>query len=442
MSRTHTILKGTFILTVTGLTTRVMGFFYRIFLSHIFGENGIGLYQLIFPVYALGFSLTSAGIELALSRCVSKYAALNHKKKAQEMLCTGIILTLFLSIITTVLMQKTASLIACNFLHAPETYELLLLISYIFPFSAVHSCIVGYHLGLKNPKTPAISQLFEQSFRIISVLFFHKLSITYYFNFQISFAILGLIIGETAACFYCIKSITGRFIPKSFPRLSTKSFFICSKELLQLSVPVTSNRVLLNILQSIEAVSIPVSLKLYGLNNSDALSLYGVLTGMALPCILFPSAITNAISTMLLPTVSEIQTLHEYRALNKIIKKALISCTLLGTVCCIAFLLFGNFAGKIMFNSIVAGKFIITLAWMCPFLYTNNTLLSIINGIGKTFTTFVINALNLTIRIICIFYAIPRYGIYGYLIGLLVSQVFIFLSSLLYLYTFFKAKDF
>ncbi len=72
MSVKRTILKGTLILTLTGFATRFMGFFYRIFLSHTFGEEGVGLYQLIFPVYALCFSLTSAGIETALARCVAK----------------------------------------------------------------------------------------------------------------------------------------------------------------------------------------------------------------------------------------------------------------------------------------------------------------------------------------------------------------------------------
>ena len=81
MSRKRTILKGTFILTLTGFTTRFMGFFYRIFLSHTFGEEGVGLYQLIFPIYALGFSLTCAGVELALSRSVARCMTKGQKKK-------------------------------------------------------------------------------------------------------------------------------------------------------------------------------------------------------------------------------------------------------------------------------------------------------------------------------------------------------------------------
>ena len=67
MSRKQVLIKGTIILTLTGFATRFMGFFYRIFLSHTFGEEGVGIYQLIFPIYAMGFSLTSAGIVLRVS---------------------------------------------------------------------------------------------------------------------------------------------------------------------------------------------------------------------------------------------------------------------------------------------------------------------------------------------------------------------------------------
>ena len=81
MSEKHTILKGTFILTATGFLSRFIGFFYRMFLSHTFGEESVGLYQLIFPIYALCFSLTTAGIEVALSRCVARKVALSRHKE-------------------------------------------------------------------------------------------------------------------------------------------------------------------------------------------------------------------------------------------------------------------------------------------------------------------------------------------------------------------------
>lgn len=72
MSQKKSILVGTMVLTAAGFLSRFMGFFYRIFLSRIFGEEGVGLYQLIFPIYTLGYSLTTAGIETAISRTVAR----------------------------------------------------------------------------------------------------------------------------------------------------------------------------------------------------------------------------------------------------------------------------------------------------------------------------------------------------------------------------------
>ena len=96
MSRKQALIRGTAVLTVTSLSTRFMGFFYRMFLSHTFGEENVGLYQLVFPVYALGISLSCAGMELALSRCVAREAAAGRMQKTRELLkTTSLIFTFF-----------------------------------------------------------------------------------------------------------------------------------------------------------------------------------------------------------------------------------------------------------------------------------------------------------------------------------------------------------
>lgn len=356
------------------------------------------------------------------------------------MLYTSLVISLTLSCILTLLLQHYSEIIATHFLHNHDTLELLLVLSYVFPFAAIHSCIVGYYLGMKQTVLPAVSQLIEQSSRILSIYMIYKLSNILFFDFQIIFAVLGIIISEFVSSLYCIKKISKNTTRHPFPTIPLKTLVSCSKELLALSCPVTLSRVLLNLLQSVEATRIPLSLISFGYSSDRSLSIYGVLTGMALPCILFPSAITNAVSTMLLPTVAEIQALHDRTTLLKITRKTISACTMLGSLCCIIFLLSGKFAGKLLFKSSLAGEFILTLAWMCPFLYTNNTLISIINGIGKTTVTFIINVFSLSIRIFSVVFLIPITGIYGYLIGLLFSQIFTFFICILFLYKKFKAE--
>ena len=87
MTVRQTLIRGTLILTGAGLISRFMGFFFRIFLSHAFGEENVGLYQLIFPVYTLCISIGIAGIETALSRTVAEKISLHRKSEAGTALC-------------------------------------------------------------------------------------------------------------------------------------------------------------------------------------------------------------------------------------------------------------------------------------------------------------------------------------------------------------------
>ena len=177
------------------------------------------------------------------------------------------------------------------------------------------------------------------------------------------------------------------------------------------------------------------------MDTSTALSIYGILTGMALPFILFPNALTSSISLMLLPRVSESQAQGQLEALKQVLRKTISFCIFLGVSCLLFFLIFGNFLGIYVFSSELAGKFITILAWICPFLYLNTTLNSVLNGLGVTTLTFTNGILGLFLRIGFVFFGIPIWGIHGYLFGLLVSQLFSSAFSVLCLYRFFTSPD-
>ena len=305
-------------------------------------------------------------------------------------------------------------------------------------------------MGLKQTKIPAISQLIEQLVRVGTVFIIYQTALKHKVNANILFAVLGIVAGECFSSLFCVhyfrtgtKKISHN---DSFSNTKTAHNFSISntkalcRELLQLAIPLTSSRILLNILQSVESISIPLRLQQYGYTTSAALSNYGVLTGMALPCVLFPTAVTNSISTMLLPTVAEIQATEHYSKLKEVVYKVFISCLSLGLFCCFIFLLLGNFMGNVLFHSELAGNYLQTLAWICPFLYLNSTLISITNGLGKANVSFIINTLGLAIRIIGVLVFIPRIGMNGYLWGLLLSQFVTFVLCLLHLSSYLKKR--
>ena len=237
---------------------------------------------------------------------------------------------------------------------------------------------------------------------------------------SVSLAVAGIVIGEFASALYSARMFSGTGGNRGY--FSADLFGKSFRELIPLSLPLTANRAVVTLLQSIEAVSIPACLRAYGHGTGDTLIIYGVLTGMALPCILFPSAVTNSVGVMLMPAVAEKQASGNRTGMMHLIRRAAGGCFLLGMACCLFFLIFGTFIGNILFHSDTAGKFIVTLAWICPFLYTNSALISTINGLGKTLFTFLINTSGLAIRIASVFLVIPHFGIQGYLWGLLLSQ--------------------
>ncbi len=423
----HPLIVGTLILTATGFVSRIIGFFYRIYLSRLFGEEGMGIYQLLNPVLALSFSLTAAGYQTAISKLVAERTAIDRSRSFQPMYA-GLSISLPLSLLCNGIIYFFADPIAGKLLGEPRTAMMLRILSFSIPLSAVHSCINGYFYGIKKAGIPAASQLVEQLVRVASVW----LVTAYCFSIgrepAIGVAVLGLTVGEFFSMLVSISAIALCRDPVSSVHNTLPSAVY--RPLLQMALPLTANRIVLNLLQSVESVSIPAKLRLYGYDNASALSVYGVLTGMAMPLIFFPNALTGSVAVMLLPIISESYALGDIGKVRSATLRTVKYCGMMGTVCMMGFVLLGRWMGSFLFDSTLAGHFITTLGFICPFLYLDTTLSSILQGLGMAGHIFVMNVLSLLIRLGFVLLAIPVYGITGYLWGILASQL---VQTLLYL---------
>lgn len=430
------LVMGTLILTATGFITRIIGFFYRIFISHTFGEEGMGIYQLIAPVMAFSFSLCCAGIQTAISKYVAEAGSHRKDRLSFRILFISMFLSFGMSVLTSFSVYSFSGRIASSILLEARTAPLLRILALSFPLSAIHCCVNGYYYGCKKAGIPAFLQLSEQIFRVGSVYLICYFSLQNGHTPSITLAVTGIVIGEISSTILSILFIMTRFYrfetnsasfsaAEQLPRLSA-----CFQNILCMAAPLSLNRIIVNLLQSVEAIYIPEKLRQFGLSTADSLSTYGVLTGMALSLILFPSAITNSISVLLLPIVSEAEGTGNMHKISLSIRKSITWCAILGCLCTAFFFFFGKAAGMLLFHSSMAGQFIQILSLICPFLYITDTLGSILHGLGKTFLTFMINILALSIRIFSIFYLVPRVGITGYLTGLLLGQLFAALACI------------
>ena len=520
------IIKGTLILSCASILSRIIGFIYRIYLADILGEQLLGTYQLIFPIYVLCFTIYGAGMQSAISQVVAtligknnthskddglkgsvskdrslknsnlKYrsskngnfkdnTSKNNNKSSlvkgnypfvsssarnitpRTILLAGTILSFILALFLSIFINFNSKWIACNILMVPDCDIYLKLLTYLFPFCSISACICGYQYGLENAKPPAIAGIIEQITRILFVFIVQGFFSDKEICCQI--AVYGLTVGEFFGFLYNMSTIKNKkrnnkkhisdknlnndnaklhseslhskrqhaYNAKSdnqqFKRqeLKNKTFNkrknkISLKESFKLLLPVfislTSIKLTISLLHSVESIFIPASLVKYGYTMNEALSVYGIYSGMAMPFIMFPATITMAISTMLLPAVSKAHSSGNKKQIKKLIRRTSYFCLVTGMAATVFFLLFGNICASLFFHNELAGRYLTVMSFLCPFLYLNMTYSSILNGLGKPHMTFVITVVCTLIKILSLMFFVPRYGMIAYIAASLIAE--------------------
>lgn len=199
MRRFHPLITGTLLLTAVGFFCRILGFFYRIFLSRTIGAEGLGLYQMIFPIHGIAFALCAGPIQTSLSRLTAA-----SPEKGRAFLRVSLALSLSIALPLTSLIYTFADFLAARVLLAPECAPLLPALALSIPFCAIHACCCGYYYGLKKTAVPAFSQVVEQCIRIFSVLLIVHVCRTNRIPITVLLAVWGLLIGEAASAVFCL----------------------------------------------------------------------------------------------------------------------------------------------------------------------------------------------------------------------------------------------
>lgn len=447
----HPLIKSALILTLAGLISRIIGFFYKIFLVSLIGAEGIGIYQMIFPIYILCISLASSGIQTAISRFTAEKLSTSGPARARSLFRTGLLMAMSLAGLISALLYILAPPIAFHVLGEARCLPLLRLMAAAIPFEVLHGCINAYFLGQKRAGFPALSQLLEQIVRVSSTFLLCHILMQKHLSPSPLLAVGGLLCAELTVSLICATVLafqkpgnptSGKIfsVPNtqssysvSSPHRSAASDIVPHKtsdgfrknvsEISGVALPITGNRLMLNLLQSVEAAMIPLRLERFYGHSSTALSTYGVFTGMALPLIMFPCAITASLSMVLLPSVSEAHAVNDDKKIAGTIRAALTFCLFMGIIFTGAFLCFGSDLGILLYHDSRVGSYLVTLAWICPFLYLTTIMSSILHGLGKTMHVFFHNLVSLLIRLVFIYFGIPLFGINGCLWGMLASQL-------------------
>lgn len=414
------LITGTIILTLASFITRILGFIFRIYMSNVMGAEGVGLYQLIFPIYMMIWAVSSAGISLAVSK---KVAELNAKKLHRDSICVlraALVLSLSISGLLSLLVFIFAPFVATSFIHEPTTGLAIRYLCLCIPFMAASCCIKGYFQGKQQMSVPAIAQISEQVARMAIIYLFASFFVPKGLEYACALGALGLCVGELVS--FLFSYIMYLFKKRKLNlKPATLSYATIFGSLISISIPITANRFLTSSLSSIENILIPIQLQKFGLDSSSALATYGMFSGMALPLLFFPSMVTMSISTVLVPAISEAVAMRNERLLKLTIRKSIQFASLIGIGASALFLTLGPEIGLACYNLKEVGDLLRLLAIICPFLYLQSILTGMLNGLGLQKLTFKGNVFASLICILAILLLVPKQGVTGFVIAMLLQ---------------------
>lgn len=307
-------ISGTLILTLSGFVVKAIGSINWIILSRILGGEGIGIYQMAFPIYLLALDVSSAGLPIAISIITAEKAAKEDYAGAQRifrvsltMLC---ITALFLSF---VVFFGARFLIDEQIIRESRAYYSLIALAPAIFFTTIIAGYRGYLQGWQQMTPTAMSQIVEQLVRVVVMLGFAALLLPYGLDYAAGGASLGAGTGGLAAWlvliyfYYKLK----RSLPKDGPVFPQESIRHILKRLIVLAIPISLSSIMLPVVSNLDLLIVPRRLEVAGYSTAQATELFGYLTGMSVPLINLATILTAAMAMSLVPAISHSFTLKE-----------------------------------------------------------------------------------------------------------------------------------
>lgn len=419
----NSLVTGALILTCANIISRILGFVYRIYMSNTIGSEGMGLYQLIMPIYSLAWSISASGFSTTVSKLVAQENAKKEYGNMGRILKQSFVITGLIGLILSAILILFTDWIGITILNDSRTVMSLKLLAICFPFMAAASCVRGYFYGIQNSSIPAFSQVLEQVTRMSVIYLLAQTLIPLGLEYACLAAVSGICIGEIVSFLYVAISYKRFKMKNKLIRRPSMKSLVAISSILTMAIPLTANRVIGSFLSTVENTLIPQKLMEYGYTSSQAISTYGEITGMAMPLLQFPTAFLVALSITLVPAVSESIAVKNSRRINYTVSKSLQFTSLIGIGVTSVFLVFPYEISAAIYNNRTIGDFLFYMSWISPFLYLHIIVSGILNGLGEQVYIFKNNILSSVISILFIYFYIPKFGVFAFVIGSLLSLI-------------------
>lgn len=386
-------LKGAAILGIAGIIVKVLGAFYRIPISNIIMTEGMGYYQTAYPLYVLLLTISTSGFPVAVAKLVSEKRALEDYRGAHRVFKVALSGLVICGVLTSVFVFINAENIVESLGNKNAYYALIALVPALM-FVPIMSAFRGYFQGRQSMTPTAISQVSEQSFRVIVGLFLSYYLLDKGIPIAAGGASFGGSIGAVAGTVAMIiiylsqkSEIKNEINQSSNYKEETTGKII--KSLLIIAIPITIGASIAPIMDTIDAALVMRRLQAIGLSEFEANDLYGQLKGFAQTLINLPQVFSMALAISLVPAISEAHTRKKYGEIKNIVSSGVRMTLLIGLPSAFGLFVLAKPIIRLLYfkNTIESlnstGEILQILALGVVFLTLVQSLTAILQGLGR-----------------------------------------------------------
>ncbi len=384
-------LKGTLILTVSSIVVKVIGSLNWIILSRVLGGEGIGLYQMGFPIYLMAITVSSAGIPVAISIVTSEKLAHGDYRGAKRIFNVSLRL-LFISglVFSSALWFGAGWLIDKGFILDGRAYYSIIALAPAVFFVTFLASFRGYLQGWQIMTPTAVSEIVEQLMRVVTMLAFAELFLPYGLAYAAGGASMGAGVGAFCALLVLMwfyRKLKLRFkeeIERQSYTGEEESAGQIIKRLLQLALPVSLSSLMLPIGANLDLMIVPQRLAAAGFNLRHVTEQFGYLTGMAVPLINLATIFTAAMTISLVPAISAAKALNDHEAVKNKLRIAFRAALIITFPCFMGLYFLAEKVAELIYNAPGAAGAIQTMSIGILFLGLHQISTGILQGLGKT----------------------------------------------------------
>jgi stage V sporulation protein B len=384
----QSFVKGAAVLAAAGFSARFIGAFFRIVLAMLIGDEGVGLFQMAYPVYSALLAVSTAGIPLAISKLVSESLAKGNYASAHRIFRVALLMLAVSGFVFSLGMYLGAPTFAGLVARDPRASLALAAISPAIFFVTVMSAYRGFFQGQQQMMPTAVSQIIEQLARVAVALLLVVLLLPYGLAQAAAGASFGAVAGAFfgLACLMLIWQKRRREFLQQCGRcrndgISTPDVM---RRIIALALPITVGSLVMPLVSLVDLSVVPLRLHQAGFDTARATSLYGQLTGMATPLVHIPTIITVALAASLVPAISEALALQKRRLVQERAFLAVKITLLLGLPAAAGLYLLAGPITVLLFDNAEAGAVLAMMAVSVIFLTLYQTTAGILQGLGRT----------------------------------------------------------